>query len=159
MSLEGILWTASPVKHYGYGAGRAHPSVQWVQCPFCGAPKGTLCPGSDGEPHLDRHYARADAYRDLKKSQRLPLGAGGLGSARIIRLGSRFAKCGFRGCPMTGRHVLVTGFGKQRERHLYCCFTCGLLFTWGYRPRDSDLPALRRSILGTGRAASRAGRD
>ena len=146
MSIDGVLWTASPVKHYGYGAGRAHPSVQWVKCPVCRAPKGHLCIGANGEPHLDRHYKRCDAYQDLKRSQHLPLGAGGLGRARVIRLGSRFAKCGFRGCPMVARHVLATGVGKKRRRHLLCCFSCGVMFTRGYRPRDQDLPALARAL-------------
>ena len=40
MSIDGVLWTASPVKHYGYGAGRAHPSVQMGEVPGVQGSKG-----------------------------------------------------------------------------------------------------------------------
>jgi len=70
MSASGILWTASPIKYYGYGAGRAHPSVEHVACPVCKAPKGSLCTEDNGDPKLSRHYRRCDTYRDLKRKLR-----------------------------------------------------------------------------------------
>ena len=48
---------------YGYGAGKAHPCVEHVQCPVCGAPKGKLCMGSRGFVKFDRHYKRAELYQ------------------------------------------------------------------------------------------------
>jgi hypothetical protein len=51
---------------YGYNAGQAHPSVEHVACPVCGAPPGVLCMGATRRK-LGRHYKRAYAYRDLKR--------------------------------------------------------------------------------------------
>ena len=51
---------------YGYNAGQAHPSVEHVTCPVCKAPPGVLCMGARRRI-LNRHYKRADAYRDLKQ--------------------------------------------------------------------------------------------
>lgn len=51
---------------YGYGAGRAHPSVEFVACPVCQAPAGTLYQGAHG-PKFGTHYKRNHAYRDLKR--------------------------------------------------------------------------------------------
>ena len=54
---------------YGYGAGRAHPSVEFARCPQCGQPPGKLCLGVRG-PHLGVHFRRCNAYRDLKRAVR-----------------------------------------------------------------------------------------
>lgn len=66
MSLEAELWEASEEKVYGYGAGRAHPSVQWVPCPVCYAKPGELC-HEGGVPKLGRHYRRCDAFREVQQ--------------------------------------------------------------------------------------------
>ena len=142
MSAAGTLWTVAPVKHYGYGAGRADPSVEHVACPVCKAPKGELCREDGGEPKLSRHHRRCAAYRDLKR--KLDMHAQDFadrfmaarlahikrGSPRLTR-GSRFAICGFRGCTRVGRKVFTTGTHKYAERHWYCCFICGTEFTRG----------------------------
>lgn len=149
MSASGILWTASPIKHYGYGSGRAHPSVEFVACPVCEAPKGSLCIGSDGTPHLDRHYKRYDAYRELRRkavriggpivqrffdrlARRQRIESTISSRPRLTR-GSRFAVCGFRGCTRTGSNVFTTGMGKDRVRHWYCCSVCGTEFVKRFR--------------------------
>ena len=67
MSLEGQLWEASEEKLYGSGAGCAHPSVEWVPCPTCGARVGQLCREDNGEPKLSRHYRRCSAFRALRQ--------------------------------------------------------------------------------------------
>ncbi len=108
MSASGLIWTASPIKRYGYGAGLAHPSVEHVACPVCDAPKGSLCIGDDGDPYLDRHYKRCDAYRDLKRKP-------GGGTA-----------CGFRGCCRPARVSLMSSNGAHREA--LCCYSCGIKF-------------------------------
>lgn len=55
-------WTGE----YGYGAGRAHPSVEFVACPHCQSPAGKLCTGPHG-PKLGHHYRRSRQYRELKR--------------------------------------------------------------------------------------------
>ncbi len=70
MSLHGLQWEASKTKRYGYGAGDAHPSVEHVLCPVCGAPPGKLCMGHNWEPTLERHYMRCRAYKETSKKNR-----------------------------------------------------------------------------------------
>lgn len=67
MSLEGEFWEAEEEKLYGTGAGCAHPSVEWVACPLCGAPAGHLCRDDDGNPKLTRHASRCSAFREIKR--------------------------------------------------------------------------------------------
>lgn len=57
---------------YGYGAGRAHPSVEFATCPVCGSKPGFLCLSSRG-PGLSRHYERANAYREMLREARRQL--------------------------------------------------------------------------------------
>lgn len=52
---------------YGYGAGRAHPSVEFVACPHCLAAAGRLCRGAWQQPIFGSHYSRRRAFKDLKK--------------------------------------------------------------------------------------------
>jgi hypothetical protein len=66
MSLEAELWEASEEKLYGYGAGHAHPSVEWVTCPLCGAAPGRLC-HEGGVPKLSRHYMRCYAFDEVRR--------------------------------------------------------------------------------------------
>ena len=109
MSASGILWTKATRKLYGYGRGRAHPSIEFVACPVCHVPAGVLCTGSNGEPHLDRHYKRCDRYRDW-----------GLSPKR------RGPRCGMRGCRSRATHVVLSHAGQVVEPQLLCCYGCGL---------------------------------
>lgn len=61
MSSAGKHWNGE----YGYGAGRANPSVQFVTCPVCKAQPGHLCKGKNGVM-LDRHYMRCVAYAEWR---------------------------------------------------------------------------------------------
>ena len=60
---------------YGYGAGRAHPCVEFATCPHCHQPAGKLCIGARG-PHLGCHFARANVYREMKRVARAELERG-----------------------------------------------------------------------------------
>ena len=64
MSADGEQWEASTRKLYGYGKGRAHPSVEHVKCPNCGAEPGRLCFNEPKKPKLGHHYSRADLFRE-----------------------------------------------------------------------------------------------
>lgn len=51
---------------YGYGRGRAHPSVEFVPCPHCQAPPGQLCRGAHG-PHYGTHFMRGRLFKALQR--------------------------------------------------------------------------------------------
>jgi hypothetical protein len=70
MSSSAILWQMNPNREYGYGAGRAHPSVELVTCPHCGAPPDSLCMSASGRLILGRHFARCDAMKEFKTQER-----------------------------------------------------------------------------------------
>jgi len=110
VSASGITWTRSTRKLYGYGHGRADPSVEHVACPVCGAGVGELCREPGGEPKLGRHYKRCDRYR-----------AWGMSPKR------RDQRCGMRGCRAFVTHVLVSHVGYNVEHQLLCCHGCSLL--------------------------------
>lgn len=57
---------------YGHGAGKAHPSVEFVSCPHCQSPPAVLCTGPRGAV-FGAHYLRKYAYRDLKAKVRAAL--------------------------------------------------------------------------------------
>ena len=59
-------------KTYGYGAGRAHPCVEFVRCPHCKQRIGQLCKGSKGVK-FDTHYVRRGAYQRLVSRLRCEL--------------------------------------------------------------------------------------
>lgn len=105
MSAAGRIWTDSIVKLYGYGRGHAHPSVEHVRCPVCLQPPGMLCIGSNGEPHLDRHYKRCDAYRELRRDRKRFKGI-----------------CGIGGCRMPATRLVV---GSDKIAQFSCCSDCG----------------------------------
>jgi hypothetical protein len=124
MSASGREWVSAPVKLYGYGARHAHPSVEFVDCPVCGAAPGGLCTGADGEPYLGRHYLRAYAYWEWKLAhQRLLIPA-----LTLTGLPAAHGVCGFRGCHKTASHVLVIGGGPKMQPQLRCCRSCGEFF-------------------------------
>jgi len=52
---------------YGYGAGRAHPSVEFATCPSCGSVPGRLCIGPRG-PIFSIHSVRGRAFAEMKKA-------------------------------------------------------------------------------------------
>jgi hypothetical protein len=62
MSAAGEHWDGS----FGYGAGRANPSVEYVACPYCKAPIGELCQGDDG-PKLATHLRRREAFHAFQR--------------------------------------------------------------------------------------------
>lgn len=74
---DAAAWTGE----YGYGAGRAHPSVEFAACEHCGSPAGKLCIGARG-PHLGHHYVRAKAYREMLRQARIRLSEEGAGRSR-----------------------------------------------------------------------------
>ena len=61
---------------YGYGAGRAHPSVEFATCPHCAQPPGRLCLGARGS-HLGVHFLRSRVYREMKRVAREQIAVGG----------------------------------------------------------------------------------
>lgn len=61
--LDAAVWEGE----YGYGAGRAHPCVEFATCPHCGSPPGRLCIGDRG-PKFGIHYRRSHVLRAMKRA-------------------------------------------------------------------------------------------
>lgn len=55
-------WTGE----YGYGKGKAHPSVEFATCPCCHSPPKHLCIGDRG-PKFSIHFRRGREYARMKR--------------------------------------------------------------------------------------------
>lgn len=62
MSSAGKHWDGS----FGYGAQRANPCVEYVDCPTCKASMGQLCSGPNG-PKLATHVQRRQAFHAFRQ--------------------------------------------------------------------------------------------
>lgn len=54
-------------RDFGYGAGRAHPCVEFVGCEHCKARRGELCRGATRFRIFGTHVARTRAFQQLKR--------------------------------------------------------------------------------------------